>query len=373
MNEHINPIPIKNLFYMLCYAWDVLAIKDDVKVASDDYNNAYDLLARVFSFGLGKLIRSGFHRSYIEQTEELSTIRGKILVHQSISQNSLQRKHLICLHDEYSTDDIFNQIIKYTIESLLRNPNVSKITKQELKKKSVFFTNITAVPPSKTNRQKLIFNRNSVTYKLLISIAIMLYDNITVNEENGKMTFKDFFRHEQMHVVFERFILNFYSSHLARSKYKVHAPKINWHLEDDANADIWGELFVVNDDLGDRRTDIVIENKEVDLQLIFDAKYYKNTFVNAYMNEEDTRTRTSHLNQLRGYLLDSEFAGGKIGALIYPMVNNDLKKGQVFRIKDTPILVKTINLNDDWQEIEKDMLDLVKRIETIYNRLGAAK
>ena len=32
MSEQKNPIPIKNLFYMLCYAWDVLAIKDDINV-----------------------------------------------------------------------------------------------------------------------------------------------------------------------------------------------------------------------------------------------------------------------------------------------------------------------------------------------------
>lgn len=369
MSEHKNPIPIKNLFYMLCYAWDVLAIKDDISVGSDEYSDAYDLLARVFSFGLGRLIRSGFHRSYIVQTEELPTVRGKILVQQSISQNTLQKKRLICSHDEYSTNDIFNQILKYTIDSLLRNPNVSKTTKQDIKKKSVFFAEIESVPPTKVNRQKLIFNRNSVTYKLLISIAIMLYDNTTVNEENGRTVFKDFFRQEQMHKVFEMFILNFYAAHLERPKYKVHAPKINWHLEDDANADIWGELFVVDDDLGDRRTDIVIENKTLGLQLIFDAKYYKNTFVHAYMNEDDTRTRTSHLNQLRGYLLDSEFNGGKIGALLYPMVNNDLKTGKVQRIKGTPILVKTINLNDDWREIEADMLDFVKRIEKTYQRL----
>ena len=369
MSDHKNPIPIQNLFYMLCYAWDVLAIKDDIVVGSDDYGDAYDLLARVFSFGLGRLIRSGFHRSYIEQTEELPTVRGRILVQQSISHNSLQKKRLVCSHDEYSTNDIFNQILKFTIESLLRNPNVSKSTKQDLKKKSVFFSGIIATPPSKANRKKLIFNRNSVTYKLLISIAIMLYDNTTVNEENERTVFEDFFRQEQMHKVFEMFILNFYSAHLERAKYKVHAPKINWHLEDEANADIWCELFVVDDDLGDRRTDIVIENKELGLQLIFDAKYYKNTFVHAYMNNDDTRTRTSHLNQLRGYLLDSEFNGGKIGALLYPMVNNDLKTGKVQRIKGTPILVKTINLNADWQEIEADMLDFVRRIEKTYQRL----
>lgn len=369
MSEFKSPIPIKNLFFMLCYAWDVLAIKDDIKVGTDNYDNAYDLLARVFSFGIGRLIRSGFHRSYIEQSDELSTLRGKIDIQQSLSQNTIMDKKLVCSYDEYSVNDIFNQILKYTIEALIRSPYVSAITKKDLKKKVIFFSGIQATAPTKANRKKLVFNRNNVIYKLLVSIALMLYDNTTVNEEDGRTVFKDFFRQEQMHKVFEMFILNFYSAHLERSKYRVHAPRINWHLEDQDNADIWGELFVVEDDIGDRRTDIVVENKELGLQLIIDAKYYKNTFVSAYMNEEDSRARTGHLNQVRGYLLDSEFSGGKIGALIYPMVNNDLQIGQVYRIKGTPILVKTINLNDDWQNIESDMLDFIRRIETVYSHL----
>lgn len=356
-------IPIKNLFYMLCYAWNVLAIMDDVKVGSDDYDDAYNLLSRVFSYGISKIIRSGFHRSYIEQTDELATVRGKISVQRSIATLSMQKKRLVCEYDEYSPNDVFNQILKYTIDALIRNPNVSAITKKELKKQSAFFVGIDSVPPTKENRLKLVFNRNNITYKLLINIAIMLYDNTVVNEEDGQNTFKDFFRQEQMHKVFELFILNFYALHLSKDTYRVHAPKINWHIAEDAT-DIWGGAFDVDVDPGDRRTDIVIENRDLNLQMIFDAKYYKQTFVDAYMNKNDQRTRTGHLNQIRGYLIDSEFTGKKVGALIYPMVTNDLKRGKVHPIKGTPIIIKTINLDDDWKRIEDDMLDFVHRIET---------
>lgn len=367
MGKKESIIPIKNLFYMLCYAWNVLSIMDDIKVADDDYEDAYDLLARVFSFGIGKLIRLGFHRSYIEETEELSTVRGKISVQESINSMSMQRKHLICTYDEYSKNDIFNQILNYTIDSILKNPEVSKETKATIKKQKVFFYGIDAKPPTKENRQKLLFNRNNVIYKLLIHISIMLYDGTGVNEEDGKNVFKDFFREEQMHRIFELFILNFYTAHLNRHIYKVHAPKITWKIEESAD-DIWGDVFDVDENPGDRRTDIVIENKEQGIQMIFDAKYYKKTFVSTYMGKEEERVRTGHLNQVRGYLLDSEYPGKKVGALLYPMVNDDLSKGKVFPIQNTPILIKTINLQADWREIEEDMLNFVNRIEIAVNR-----
>lgn len=362
-NDRKTPIPIKNLFYMLCYAWNVLAIMDDVKVGSDDYDDAYNLLSRVFSYGIGKIIRSGFHRSYIEQADELATVRGKISVQRSITALSVQKKRLVCEYDDYSPNDVFNQILKFTIDALIRNPNVSSITKRKLKKQSSFFVGIDSVPPTKENRLKLVFNRNNITYKLLINIAIMLYDNTVVNEDDGQNTFKDFFRQEQMHKVFELFILNFYALHLSNDTHRVHAPKINWHIAEDAT-EIWSGAFDVDVDIGDRRTDIVIENRDLNLQMIFDAKYYKQTFVNAYMNQNDQRTRTGHLNQIRGYLIDSEFTGKKVGALIYPMVTNDLKRGKVHPIEGAPIIIKTINLDDDWKCIEDDMLDFVHRIET---------
>lgn len=361
-SEQKNIIPIKNLFYMLCYAWDVLSIAKDIKVGSDDFDDAYNLLGRVFTFGVGKLIKSGFHRSYVAEREELSTLRGKINIQESINRLTFYKEKLVCEFDEYSTNDIFNQIIKYTISSLLKSPEIDSKIKQDLKKEMVYFSGIDELAPTKVNRQKLFYDKNNKIYKMLIQIAIMLYDNTSINEEDGNILFKDFFRQEQMHKVFELFILNFYNINLNKHTYKVHAPKINWHIDDKAKEE-WGDIFDIETNPSDRRTDIVVENRDKKIQFIIDAKYYNKTFVEAYMNTNDEKIRTGHLNQVRGYLLDSDFQGKKIGALVYPMVNNDLRKGKIIPMIDTPIIVKTINLNTDWKEIEKDLLEFVHKVE----------
>lgn len=353
-------IPIKNIFYMLCYAWNVLDIADDITVGSESFDDAYNMLARVFSFGVGKLIRSGFHKSYIDASDELSTIKGKIIITESIKLISKQKRKLFCSYDEYSADNPFNQIIRYTINSLIKNQAIDEKTKKELIKQSMFFAGISPKAPTKEVLRKLVFNQNNTSYKLLISIAVLLHTNTTVNEENGENVFRDFYRDELMHKVFEQFLLNFYRIHLDHDVYKVHAPKIDWRVDDNAY-EIWEGLFDIETNPGDRRTDIVIENKILNLQLIFDAKYYKKALVNKYMNDEESRVRASHLNQLRGYLLDSDFDGNKIGALIYPMVINDLN--MMIPISGTNMAIKTINLADDWQNIEADLIDFKNKLE----------
>lgn len=371
MNNNSSPIPIKNLFYMLCYAWNVLAVADDLYVGAEEFKDAYNLLARVFSFGLGKLIRSGFHRSYVEKEEELTSLRGKIKLQESISNLSRGDKKLVCSYDEYSQNDTFNQIINYTISLLLKNAGVDEKTKKRLRDQKLFFIGIDEVPPIKANRHKLVFNRNNVFYKLLINIAVMLYENRMVNEEDGKETFKDFYRKEQMHRVFELFILNFYKIHLDNSVYKVHAPKIYWHLKSDAD-DLWGDIFEIDTNPGDRRTDIVIENKTLQLQLIFDAKYYEKTFVSAHRNEDEERIRTGHLNQVRGYVLDSDYKGEKYGALIYPLVTKNLYAERLIPIEGSIIGIKTLDLNTEWEEIEADLLQYVHKMEKVYLRQAEA-
>jgi 5-methylcytosine-specific restriction enzyme subunit McrC len=171
MEKRKNQIPIKNLFYMLCYAWNVLAIMDDIKVDKDDYDNTYDLLARVFTFGVSRLVKSGFRRSYIEEIEELATLRGKISIQESMNRMSMQRKKLVCTFDEYSINDTFNQIIKYTIESLIKNSNVNNSTKKDLKKQSVFFSGIESKAPTKENRKKL---KNNKFFIVLVGIKLEL-------------------------------------------------------------------------------------------------------------------------------------------------------------------------------------------------------
>lgn len=356
------PIPIKNLFYLLCYAWDVLSIRDTIKVSESDFTDAYNLLARVFSFGLGKLIKTGFHRSYVERVDELSCIKGKVLISENIENFLTKKPQLQCSFDDYSINNDFNGILIYTINSLVHSANVETSIKQDLRKKSRFFNTVEEVIPSKSVRRCIVLNKNNVIYKLLLNISFMLYDNTSIDEESGNSVFKDFFRDEQMSRVFEKFILNFYAHALPREKYKVHAPKIDWHMSEQA-VDEWGDLFEIDTNPGERRTDIVIENKEKNTQLIIDAKYYSKTFVKAYQDPNEERVRTSHLNQVRGYVLDSDYSGRKIGALVYPMTNNDLKKGKVIPIQDSNIILKTINLASDWREIESDLLTFVNKID----------
>ena len=55
----IKNIPIENIYYLLCYAWDKLEEKDIVSVNKLDSKNILDLLSRVLINGMNYLIKRG--------------------------------------------------------------------------------------------------------------------------------------------------------------------------------------------------------------------------------------------------------------------------------------------------------------------------
>ena len=68
-------IPIQNIYYLLCYAWDKLAERDIVDVQPIDQTTLTDLFAQVLINGTHHLVKRGFDRgSSFRMTPRLSAI-----------------------------------------------------------------------------------------------------------------------------------------------------------------------------------------------------------------------------------------------------------------------------------------------------------
>ena len=69
-------IPIKNVFYMLAYAFRALDRKAYSPLKSEDFANAEDLLAAILILGVEEQFKRGVSRAYIEEESPLTPSRG---------------------------------------------------------------------------------------------------------------------------------------------------------------------------------------------------------------------------------------------------------------------------------------------------------
>lgn len=354
-------VPIKNIYYMICYAWNVTDYTDETVCGTEEFDNIYNLLARILVKEVELLLKRGFYKEYVEKSETTSHLKGKININESVQKRTMKSMKMVCVYDEYSENVLFNQIIKSTLLDFLKYSYLAKELQAKIRNVLLSFNDIDLINVQKKHFSMLRFHRNNLNYLVIMNVCKLFKYGLIVDMNDGESRFANFISEEQMQTVYEKFILNFYKMHLDRAIYKVHAPSIQWKL-DTGEDNEWEGLFEEEDNPGNRRTDIVVENNMNKIQFIIDAKYYKETLVKKYYSEDELTYRASHLNQVRGYMLDSDFVGKKVGALLYPALNTDLSNGKIIRITGTPIIIKTIDLNADWKDLKDDLLTFIHKV-----------
>ena len=84
-------------------------------MATEDFHNVADLSAAILCKGVSLQIKRGLGREYIEKTESLSALRGRIDLSESIKTRSVLRQRLVCSFDDFSVNTPMNQILKATM------------------------------------------------------------------------------------------------------------------------------------------------------------------------------------------------------------------------------------------------------------------
>ncbi len=343
-------IPIENIYYLLCYAWNKLEEKERVNVSVDDKTELLDLFAKILINGTKILLKRGIDRSYIDFTDEIAGVKGKVQISQTLKSNLLFKQRTICTFDTFSSNILTNRILVSTIYSLSRTKGLDKDLKKELITLQRMFSGIELIQINNSLFSQIKLNRNNRFYGFLMNVCQIIYENTLPSEEQGSYKFTDFTRDEnKMNQLFEAFIRNFYR--IEQSKYNiVKKETIDWQFICDEKDSY---QFVPK-----METDITLENNSE--KIIIDAKYYRETMV---INYDKERIKSNNLYQLFSYLLNQEDNTTKTayakGILLYPTIEKDYDLQ--YKYKTHTIEIRTINLNSNWKLISnrlKDIIDL---------------
>ncbi len=338
-----NIIPIQNIYYMLSYAYDVLKQGGNISLSNEEFANIYDLFGKILVNSLNLLIKRGFNREYVCTSDELSALRGKINIADTLRRQSFINGKLSCEFDELTSNVLLNQIIRTSICSLINYKKLDKKIKEQLIYINSYFKEIEVLRLGKEHFSRIRYHRNNNFYKLIIDICELLFDETIVSSQKGETIFKDFVRDNRMAALYEKFILNFYKKEL--TSVRVYSPIFEWKKDSDFE-------HIGVDFLPVMRTDIVLENKKK--QLIIDAKYYTNALQIRNVGEAK-KLIAANLYQIYAYINNSTFNGEKAGLLIYPTVDTEFDF--VYSIQGKKIYVKTLNLKAEWDRIYMQLME----------------
>lgn len=111
---------------------------------STQKNSLLDIFIQHFCHDLHTQILQGKLRNYTEQEENLSVMRGRLVIPQHIRHNLVHKERLYCRFDEFSEDMLLNQILRFTTRLLLPW-TCSRKTKQQLTELLMHFNGISDV------------------------------------------------------------------------------------------------------------------------------------------------------------------------------------------------------------------------------------
>ena len=336
-----DTIYIKNIYYMLSYAFKVLNEKSYKKIEVENFENISELLSEILAIGVSKQIKQSLVKDYIEISETTSSIKGKINITDSINEQSFIKGQLNCTYDEFSLNCYLNKILKSTFNLLIKS-DISRKRKKKLKNLLMYFREVDLIDVNSIN-WKIRFDRNNQTYKMLINICYLVITGLIHSEKVGDKKLMEFFDDQQMSSLYEKFLLNYFKKE--HPNILTHAPQIDWQIDEGI------DLL-----LPKMKTDVTLEYQNK--ILIIDAKFYsQNTLKNYGKNIHNT----SNLYQIFAYVKNKqiEVQGKDIevsGMLLYVKTSQSIQPDSDYVMSGNKISVKTLDLNQNFSLI-KEQLD----------------
>ena len=332
---------------MLSYAFTTLNQGGYENVAAEEFDNLHNLFSAILAKGIGRQLKQGLYREYLNRKEDVAVVRGKSDMPGTI-QNRLARKRVLtCEYDELSENNLLNQILKTTVMILLRHAKVDTEYKTNLKREMLFFSNVDIIDPASIHWDSIRFQRNNNTYRMLVSLCQLVLEGMLLTTDDGEYRLATFIDEQRMSRLYEKFILEFYSKECPQVK--ATASQIPWALDDG----IGTMLPIMQSDI------MLSQGNKV---LIIDAKYYTHTTQVQY----DVHTLYSNnLYQIFTYVKNKDTEFGEkphtvSGMLLYARTDETIQPDNVYQMSGNKISVKTLDLNLDFSTIAAQLNAIVE-------------
>lgn len=347
-------IPIRNVWYLLLYAWDLARWRDTTQAAVEASGSLLGLLASVLAGTTRELLRGQLRRAHLDCHDEIRGIRGRVDFATSLKRMSFERGKAYCRFPELSIDTLRNRIIRATLHRLASDSRLVSAggssegdLRHELRAVVSEMDGVRLSPITMADFSLVQLGSSDRDYAVPLAICALIQRLQIPAEQVGDQAMVALLKDEiTFHRLFERFVLNFYRHRL--TTYDVKGESLSWHDE-------LGCTLVPG-----MRTDVTITEKRAPYRLlVVDTKYSIRTLAEAPHGGE--KFKSENLYQIYAYLRTQEHRSAAHaaaeGMLLYPTTSRELDEAMF--VQGHRIRVATVDLSRPWREIEERLYSLV--------------
>ena len=194
---------LKNLIYMLSYTKNLdIKTNDDAKLSAER-NPFIEILIREYAKSLFDCLKRITPKQYTRQEDNLNFLKGKIKFNKNIKYNSSNNAKFYCEYDEFSEDNILNQLFLF-VSTCLYNISDNSQNKKLLNFIINYYSDIKLVRFDKFKARKIKLSQNQELFKKPFNLAKMFVEKTSVDLSKNK--FENITLVWDMNVLFEEFV-----------------------------------------------------------------------------------------------------------------------------------------------------------------------
>ncbi len=339
-----NKTILKNLIYMLSFTKRLDIKTNDVAKLSKEKNPFMEILIREFADSLFDCLKRLTPQKYIREENNLNYLKGKIKFSENIRYNCSNSAKFYCEYDEYSENNVLNQLFLF-VSTCLYSISNNNYNKKILKFITNYYADIDLICFDKVKAEKIKLSRNQEMFKQPFMLAKMFIENATVDLTKNRL--ENIILLWDMNKLFEEFVFEL----LKRNENKNGLE--GWKFTAQK-----GKYLFKNDKDKYRMTNADIFAERGDEKVIIDTKYKKfDTFKDV---------SNSDIFQVTTYCL---LHNATKGILLYPRWKEDNNKKEPFILNtgrnDSKINIdfKTIDLKG---ELKKENNKIIENLKGLF-------
>lgn len=353
-----SKIPIRNLWFLMLYAYDLIhTLDDNTRVAVENNPDELpDLIATILANAVEKRLRQNLTVNLERQHADLSRVRGRINHIRTARKLLLQRGKIACSFDVFTTDTPKNQLVKAALNRL------SPLVKTD-KLKERCYANASALERSgvvteyvhrdKVKAHRIVSSSRSIPEdRLMLEAAKLALDLELPTQQEGDMNWIAPNRDKiDMPKLFEKAVFNFYKIKLR--KWNVQRRTLKWDFKE-CNEQM-------KDMLPEMKTDITLERHTSTgyKRIIIDTKFTNIIQANQQGKE---KFKSQYMYQIYAYLRAQKKDGDResvdsTGILLHPSLGTDIDASGI--IQGHSIRFLTVNLDADTKTIINDLCKII--------------
>jgi 5-methylcytosine-specific restriction enzyme subunit McrC len=351
-------IPVKNIWYLLLYAWNLMQLRGRWQTLVDSAPTLDALLASILKKIICQRLRVGLGRDYSDFVELFHGLRGRIDFSASVKRLAFEQGDAVCRFQRFTADVPKNQIVRSALMQLVMigqlGPDVTKAEqlRQGLRRAVRDLEGITAVKLSLPMMSRQRLGRGDLDYRIMLAICEMIVLRQMPTELPGYVSGEALDRDAiTLSRVYEAFVANFYRAHL--SGWKVSAQvHLNWNTTQTSPY------------LPIMKPDLVLKNEATGCLVVLDTKWTPHSLLISRFGK--LVFNSSHIYQMYAYLRSQEDTSNAhreaAGILLYPSAGRHLS--EEIGLQGHSVRIETVDLARPWAEVEDRLLS-IPRVSTV--------